>query len=51
MEFNEWIEWWNKNYKLSIGDRMVYLDFSVMQNLKGSKKFLKYITNIMDNYK
>ena len=45
MRFTEWVEWWNRNYEISVADRMMYVDFSVLQNLDGSKEFLKFITN------
>ena len=45
MKLKEWVNWWNRNYKLSIADRMMYVDFSVLQNIDGAKEFLKFITN------
>ena len=45
MEFNEWVEWWNRNYKLSVSDRMMYVDFSILQNIEGAKEFNKFIIN------
>ena len=45
MEFTEWVEWWNRNYKLSVSDRMMYVDFSILQNIAGAKEFNKFIIN------
>ena len=43
MKFKEWIDWWNRNYKLSVADRMMYVDFSILQGLKGAKEFNEFI--------
>ena len=47
MKFKEWVDWWNRNYKLPIADRMMYVDFSILQNIEGAKEFNEFI---IDNY-
>ena len=43
MKLKEWVNWWNRNYKLSIADRMMYVDFSILQNVDGASEFNEFI--------
>tara|TARA_R100000656_G_scaffold123832_1_gene100847 strand:+ start:151 stop:318 length:168 start_codon:yes stop_codon:yes gene_type:complete len=44
-KFEDWKDWWNRNYKLSVADRMMIVDFSILQNIEGAREFNKFIAD------
>ena len=44
MEFQEWVAWWNRNYKIPVSDRVTIVLLSITQKIKGAREFNKFIT-------
>jgi len=43
MKFSEWVDWWNRNYKIPTSDRLTIVLLSINQKIKGAREFNEFI--------